>query len=348
MKNFYNEPQEQNGWGYTLYLNDGQPELTASETVLTCGRVGVINDHGHPVRLLVTNVGLTNGPFGTAWGMKLFETSGVIANSLFAGLGYYMGGDKPVDGHPVYFSPVGDHLFLGVSFIDNGGNCQFVNRDYGFPHPDTGLPVMDANPTEETEVVFDQCVFHNNAWNHAGNGGGGAAQVALYNATHEGTVIEFDNCTFTNTRPYPGKEAAKSGPAPRAAIVVWHECWNGKPGPGTTKVGNLVPDATKFFESFTLIRTRIRTTQTDRAVFQFSGCKSIVFEDWKFDTIGEEFSPADSWKAVIKIDEDVTDPIRATFIDIEAVPGAPGNIEHTLPDGTVIVTPVAAGYPYIA
>lgn len=346
MKHYYNEPQENDGWGYTLYLKKAEPELVVTDVTLTCGRVGVINNHDAPVRLAVDGVVLTNGVFGTAWGMKLFETRGMIQNSIFTGLGHKMRGVKAVDGHPVYFSPTGTMVFRRNGFFDNGGNCQFVNRDYGFPHPDTGLPVMDANPTEQTTVAFHDCVWHNNAWNHAGNGGGGAAQVALYNATKQGTKLIFTDSVFTNTRPYPGKTAAREGPAPRAAIVVWHESWAGKPGEGTTKVGNLEPDASKFFESLTISRCRFRSTQADRALIQVSGTLSVSITDWKYDAIGEAFSDTDGWKAVIQIDKDVTDPVRATNINIEAVPGAPGNIEHTLPSGEVVVTPVSEGYHY--
>jgi len=348
MKNFYNEPQENDGWGYTLYLKNAEPQLVANEVVLTCGRVGVINNHGAPINLGISNVVLTNGPYGTAWGMKLFETSGSITNSVFSGLGYMMGGVKPVDGHPVYFSPIGDHLFTGMTCIDNGGNCQFVNRDYGFPDPKTGLPVMDANPTTQTTVAFHDCTWHNNAWNHAGNGGGGAGQVALYNATHQGTKLLFTDSVFTNTRPYPGKAAAKQGPSPRAAIVVWHESWAGKPGEGTGKVGNLEPDASKYFESLTITRCSFRSTQSDRALIQVSGTLSITISDWSYSAIGEAFSDTDGWKPVIQIDKDVTDPERAQFISIDPVPNAPGNIEHTLPSGEVVVTPVSEGYYYEA
>lgn len=347
----FNPGQENETWGYTLYLNQGNPTLYAQDWAVHTGRVGVINNHGAPIDVSLYNCTFIQGPYPTAWGMKLFECRGNIVECDFIGLGDRGSaeGDEPADGHPAYFSPTGDILFEDCRFMNNGGNLQLVNRDYGFPLPSTGEPVMDANPTEATSFTVSDCVFHNNAWNHVGNGGGGAAQIAAYNATHHGTSIHIDRTVFSNTRPYPGKEAAKQGPSPRAAIVVWHECWQGKPDPDGGKVGNLEPDATKFFEELTINECHFRTTQADRALIQVSGTKKVQILNSRFDFIGGHFSDTDQWKPIIQIDKDETDPVRATYIHIDPVFGAAGSfIEHTLPDGVVLQIPLQDGYHYEA
>lgn len=351
MRLFNNPGQEQDGWGDTIFLRRDEPELRVRDWTLQCGgRSGVINNHGAPIVLDLLNCHMIQGPVSVAWMMKLFETSGTLKDCTFTGAGYRdLVSGVLRDGHPIYFSPTGDHLFDGCKFVNNAGNLQFVQRDYGYPNGKTGEPVVDRPPTEPTSIIFKDCLLHNNSWNPAGNGGGGAAQIAAYNATTDGTSVIILDSVISNTVAWRGKQASKQGPSARAAIVLWNECWEALLN-GTQKIGETKPNGEKFFERFIMERTAIRTTRPDRSLMQFSGTREIIIKDWSLDLIleGEDTALLAGWPPMIEIDHNPDNPQRAQNILIDAVPGALGSIRHRFPDGSAVVTPISEGYTWSA
>lgn len=349
MRLFYNPGQEQDGWGDTLYLKNGEPELVATGWTTQCGgRTGVINDHGAPIAIGLDHCHFIQGPVSVAWMMKLFEVSGYLTGCTFTGAGFRDFVDGVLrDGHPVYFSPTGDVAFHQCQFVNNAGNLQFVQRDYGYMGKDG--PVVDKPPTEATKLIFKECLLHNNSWNPAGNGGGGAAQIAAYNATTHGTEVIVEDSVITSTVKWNGKQASKDGPSARAAIVLWNECWEGLIN-GTTKHGATEPNGDKFFSAFRMSRTTIRTTRPDRALMQFSGTRHISMKQWKLELILDESDTPQlvGWPSMIEIDHNPDNPQRAVTIDIDPVPGALGSIRHRHPDGTATIVPVSEGYQWTA
>ena len=351
MRLFTKPSQEQQGWGDTLFLKRGEPELVVSGWTTHCGgRTGTINNHGAPIRIDLKDCHFLQGPVTVAWMMKLFEVRGSMTNCSFTGAGFRDFVDGVLrDGHPIYFSPTGNLRFNDCRFINNAGNLQFVQRDYGYPDGKTGEPVVDEPPTEETLIIFNDCLLHNNSWNPAGNGGGGAAQIAAYNATTHGTNVIVHRCVISNTVKWKGKQASKDGPSARAAVVLWNECWEGLLH-GTSKIGETEPNGEKFFSHFQMLDSTIRTTRPDRALMQFSGVRDIRIEKWKLDLILDETDTPEliGWPAIIDIDHNPKNPQRARSIKIDPVPGALGMIRHRFPDGEAVVTPVSKGYTWNA
>lgn len=339
-----NPPQENPNWGYTLYLKNGEPDLHAENFVIHCGgKAGVINDHNAPISVALLNGTFLQGPVTTAWMMKLFEVEGYLASCNFIGAGQWKEETGPRDGHPVYFSPVGDVGFVRCNFIDNAGNLQFVQRDYGYPHSKTGLPVVDKAPDAPSELAFHDCTLQNNSWNAAGGGGGGAAQIAAYNATEFGTKVVINNSVITNTIPYVGKEHGKTNPAARGAVTLWNECWEALVA-GTNKIGDTEPNADKHFSALEIDRLQLRYTQADRSLIDVKGTKEISIQGMNFQAIGE---PTDEWPYVVDIDKNPSNPTRAERIEIEPMAhSSQGFIRHTLPSGERIVTPISEGYSW--
>ncbi len=347
MKLFKNSGQEQAGWGDTIYLSNGDSLLRYSGWVMHCGgRSGLINDHGAPIFIDLAKCTFLQGPVSVAWMIKLFECSGHFQDCNFIGAGFrdFVQGVLR-DGHPIYLSPTGPVGFTGCTFVNNAGNLQFVQRDYGYPKHKTKEPVVDKPPTGGVLISFQDCVLHNNSWNPAGNGGGGAAQIAAYNASEDGTEVRLYDCVISSNVKWTDKAASKSGPSARGAVTLWNECWEGLIH-GTKKIGNITPNTTKHFSRFRVDGTTFRTTRPDRALINISGTKKIDMTDWKLDAIlgDDDTDQLIGWPAMIDIDRNKDNPVRAHTINIEPVPGALGMIRHTLPDGEAIVTPVSEGY----
>lgn len=303
---------ENDGWGDTITFLANQNTGTVKDKVVVCGgRSGILNHKNQDVPFIAyfSNLTFVQGQYKTGWGIQLNNAGGVIEDCTFVRLGEgsltESKGHK--DGHPVYIHLNGKVELIGNKFIDCEGNVQFAARPW------------EKNMITYGEIVADSNLFNNCSHSSLGHGGGGAANLAIYAASIDGTRVEVTNNVVNNTISYPGSHLEDTYPCARGFLTVWNECWY--PKQNHIEAGYL-PDDGQNFSNVYVGGNEITTSLPDRPLIQVQGAKEIVIEDNLLELVGPEAPKY----PIIRIDHDLNNPVKADKIKIDPI-DAPGMIQ---------------------